>query len=295
MNRWLPAIFIIVGFGVLYPLQRYIDTEMPKSSISEESLYFTSGKQIKQMSLGLDALTADIYWIRTVQYFGRKVIENGQPQSFGNTGTIKMQLLAPLLKIITELDPHHIPAYRFGAIFLPERDMNAAIELLNKGIEENPNEWRLYQDLGYIYWQNQEYQKAADAYERGSELPQAPWWMRDLVGYLRIKGGSREAARAIFERYVDSDDPKIREQAVARLNQLVSLDELDLINPILARYKQETGTCPDTLRMFAAKFKSLGLTLNKDYLPVDPWGFAYKLDPVNCKATIADESWVPRE
>ena len=33
------------------------------------------------MSLGLEAFVADIYWIRTVQYFGRKLIESGQPMS----------------------------------------------------------------------------------------------------------------------------------------------------------------------------------------------------------------------
>ena len=31
--------------------------------------------------------------------------------------------------------------------------MPAMIALLEKGIGENPDEWRLYQDIGYIYWQ----------------------------------------------------------------------------------------------------------------------------------------------
>ena len=153
LGRVLPASVLVVGMGLLYPMQRWIDKTSPRASVSEETLFLSSGKSIKKMSLGLDGLAADIYWIRTVQYFGRKLIESDKPLSAGATKDIRMDLLAPLLNIVVTLDPQHVPAYRFGAIFLPERDLPAAIALVEKGISENPNEWRLYQDLGYIYWQ----------------------------------------------------------------------------------------------------------------------------------------------
>ncbi len=295
MNRILPIICIIVGLGLLYPMQRWMDEQEPKSPLGEETLYFSSGQKIKKMSLGLEALTADIYWIRTVQYFGNKLMESGQPLSVNSTRNIKMELLAPLLNVITDLDPHHIPAYRFGAIFLPERDLPAAVALLEKGIRENPDQWRLYQDIGYIYWQAKDYDKAAEAYERGGQIPGSAWWMRDLAGFMRIKGGSREAARAVYEKYLDSDDQKIRDQANARLKQLAALDELDVINVLLARYKQETGRCPDNLKIFAGRLKSAGFALNENSLPVDPDGFAYVIEGADCQANTALESTIPRE
>jgi hypothetical protein len=232
---------IFLGLALLYPLQRNIDSSTPVQPVDEE-LFLTSGKTIKRMSLGLEALAADIYWIRTVQYFGRKVIDSGKPISSGATKDIRMDLLAPLLKIIVTLDPKYIPAYRFGAIFLPERDMPAAIDLLETGVNENPNEWRLYQDIGYIYWQagnaasGEEqalsYARSAEWFERGGKVPNAPWWMSDLAGLMNIKGGSREAARAVYSTYLTSDDQNVRAQAVDRLKQMRSLDELEAINAV---------------------------------------------------------------
>jgi tetratricopeptide (TPR) repeat protein len=295
MKPHLPVLFLVVGLSLLYPMQRWIDSSMPRDVISEESLYFASGEKIKKMSLGLDAMVADIYWIRTVQYFGRKVIDSGQPLSSNVSKNIKMELLAPLLDITVTIDPHHIPAYRFGAIFLPERDMTAAVNLLERGIKENPQAWRLYQDIAYIYWQAGDYAQAADWYERGGQIKEAAWWMRDLAGFMRLKGGSREVAWAIYSQYAESEDPQIRQQAISRLKQLHAVNELDVINALLAEYKKEKGHCAENLKPFATKLRAAKINLNHEGLPVDSEGFAYFLDIVNCKADVAYESPIPRQ
>ena len=302
-NRTL-VFSILIGLTVLYPLQRSIDSSTPVQQTAE-MLYMSSGKTIKRMSFGLEALVADIYWIRTVQYFGQKILDSGKPISSGATKDIRMDLLAPLLKIVVTLDPKHITAYRFGAIFLPERDMQAAIALLENGVDENPNEWRLYQDLGYIYWQagnaasGEEqalsYARSAEWFEKGGSVPNAPWWMSDLAGLMNIKGGSREAARAVYSTYLISDDQNVRAQAIDRLKQLRSLDELDAINTVLARYKEQTGSCPSDIRVLASRFRAVNLTVAQaELVPVDPDGFAYTYDPANCKAELASYSTVPR-
>src|ERR1051325_3728853 len=182
MRKSIPIAILVVGLGLLYPLQRHLDGVTPQEVVSDETLYL-SGDTVKRLSLGMEGLAADVYWIRTVQYFGGKLMDSGQPLSAAASANIRMDLLAPLLNIVVTLDPHHLPAYRFGAIFLPERDLPAAIALLEKGIHENPNQWRLYQDLGYIYWQagndaegelrDTYYAKAADWYEKGSQVPGA--------------------------------------------------------------------------------------------------------------------------
>jgi len=303
-GRLLTISILVLALGSLYPLQRWIDNASPSLPISEETLFLSSGKSIKQMSLGLNALAADLYWIRTVQYFGRKVIDSGVPLSAAATKDLRMDLLAPLLDIVVTLDPQHMPAYRFGAIFLPERDMPAAIALVEKGIEQNPNEWRLYQDLGYIYWQagnaaapeeqNDYYSKSASWFDNGGTVSGAPWWMRDLGGLMRIKGGSRDAARAIYSMYLTSDDPNIKAQAVERMKQLRSLDEVDAINSLIARYKEQKRECPSNLRVFAAVLQSINLTIDERGLPVDPDGFEYAYDPQKCKAELASESTISR-
>ena len=80
-RRVIPTLILVLGLGLLYPMQRSIDQTSPRATISDEALFFSSGKNIKKMSLGLEALAADIYWIRTVQYFGRKLIDSGKPLS----------------------------------------------------------------------------------------------------------------------------------------------------------------------------------------------------------------------
>ena len=315
-NRILPILILLAGLGLLYPMQRWIDKTVPREAISEESLYLTSGDKIKKMSLGLDGIVADIYWIRTVQYFGDKLIQLDAPLTMNTTKNIRMDLLAPFLKIIVDLDPQHISAYRFGAIFLPERDLPAAIALLERGIQENPESWRLYQDLGYIYWQSGDYEKAAEYYERGGQLPGAAWWMRDMAGFMRIKGGSRETARAVYLTYTESEDPQIRKQAVLRLEQLAALDELDILNAFMNCYKEQTGRCPENFRVIVAELRKnsldeclsskLNLSLkelqerkrnlhiNNELQFIDPEGVVYELDEKNCKVDLAFDSPIPR-
>lgn len=303
MKRAIAAAIVIIGLALVYSIQRHIDSMTPREVISDETVYL-SGTAVKRLSLGLEGLAADLYWIRTVQYFGGKLIASGQPLSAAASENLRMDLLAPLLDIVVTLDPHHMPAYRFGAIFLPERDLGAAIALLEKGIRDNPNEWRLYQDLGYINWQagnrtsgNERasyYAKAAEWYRRGSEVPGAMWWMRDLSGYMKIAGGSREAAYAIYSSYLNSDDENIRKQATLRLKQIQALTEVDAINELLERQRALTGACPTELRQLAPRLRAMKLTLNEAHEPVDPDGIPYQFSPDKCRVELAWNSLIPR-
>src|SRR5262245_17220556 len=111
MRGWKTAVVMVLGFALLYPMQRWIDSHVKRPSAADDVLYLPSGQTIKKMSLGFSPLVADIYWIRTVQYFGRKLVDSDKPLSAA-TKDIDMPLLVPLLDIVTTLDPHHKAAYR---------------------------------------------------------------------------------------------------------------------------------------------------------------------------------------
>lgn len=111
---------------------------------------------------------------------------------------------------------------------------------------------------------------------------------------MRIKGGSRDAARAIYSTYLASDDPNIKAQAVERMKQLRSLDEVDAINSLIARYKEQKGECPSNLKVFAALLQSIKMNIDERGFPVDPDGFEYAYDPQKCKAELASESTIAR-
>lgn len=287
-----PVLVILLGIGVLYPMQRLMDNTYPHEVIGDETLYLSSGKTIKKLSVGLDALVGDIYWIRTVQYFGGKLLAAQGVAT--DTSKIRMDLLAPLLNIVVTLDPHDVAPYRFGALFLPDRYPNQAVALLKDGIENNPNAWRLYQDLGYIYWHQGQYEEAAAVYDKGSTLPGARYWMHDLAGLMRIRGGTRDAARNIYIQYLDSDDKNIRVQAEKRLTQLDALDQMDFLNAVLAAYVRKFGSCPKDLSAIAREAASRRIKLDPQYHPVDPLGFPYALNAAECKVELALNSEIPR-
>src|SRR5438067_10289940 len=145
---------------------RQLDRMRPHATL-EEILYVPSPAVLDRLSLGYNALLADSYWTRVVQYFGSKHVAN----------SMEYRLLYPLLDIATRLDPRLIPAYDFGSVFLAQRapagagDPRGAVALLSRGIQENPKEWRLYQDLGFIYYvELKDYLAAGKAFRQGAMI-----------------------------------------------------------------------------------------------------------------------------
>jgi hypothetical protein len=111
---------------------------------------------------------------------------------------------------------------------------------------------------------------------------------------MRIKGGGRDAARLIYEGYLSSDDRNISAQAVDRLKQLRSLDDLDVINSVLLKWKERNGSCPSDLRVIAPTLRSINISVDDDSMPVDPDGFPYTFDASSCEAKLAMRSSIPR-
>ena len=143
-------------------------------SYSDEDLDL-QGKRLKDYSLGAEGLLADWYWMRSLQYVGDKIVRSTDANiNLDDLNSLNPRLLYPLLDNATDLDPKFINAFVYGAVVLPTIDADQAVKLTEKGIANNPDEWRLYQYLGFIYWKLKQYDKAADVYERGSKIPGAP-------------------------------------------------------------------------------------------------------------------------
>jgi len=210
MKRLLWPISLIVFLAASVIAQNWMDAQRRIPLTVQETLYVSSGEALKRASIGFDGLMADIYWIRTLLYFGEKFErQRGENQYFDVS---KLELLEPMLNITVELDPKHIAAYSFGAVFLPEINAESATRFVERGIRNNPDEWRLYQNLGFVQWRRNRFREAAEAYDRGAKLPGAPAWMQTMPALMLAKGGDRETAREIFLRlYAESDDPFIKQ------------------------------------------------------------------------------------
>jgi tetratricopeptide (TPR) repeat protein len=265
---WIAALGVPLLLLSLYPLQHRI-TEKKDSIEQQQELLLRSGKLLKRMSLGYDSLLADIYWTRTVQYNGG-VIARGA-NDFG--------LLAPLLDVTTDLDPRLDVAYRYGAIFLSEKvpagagRPDQAIALVRKGIAANPSNWRLYYDLGFVYyWYLRDYQQAAQTFWEGSKVPGAMPWMSAMAAHIADSGGSRETSRFMWSQiYESSQDITIRANALAHLQALRTLDDLDALTNFAETYKKRTGHAPTSMQDLVNAHIILGI-------PQDPGGYPYIFD-----------------
>jgi tetratricopeptide (TPR) repeat protein len=248
-------------------LLRQVD-RLRSGATLQEVLYISSPQALKRLSLGYDGLLADIYWTRAVQYFGSKHFAGAQ----------HYDLLAPLLEITTALDPHLVVAYEFGANFLAPQPPNGAgqpqraIELSEFGIRNNPDEWRLYYDLGFIYYMElKDYKGAADAFARGSRVSNAHPFLGVMAAQMAQHSGELRMAQMMWSTtYQSTQDRNVRANAAAHLRALQVEEDVTHLENLVAAYRAKTGRLPDGF----SDLQAAGLLHE---IPVDPFGHTYLL------------------
>jgi tetratricopeptide (TPR) repeat protein len=246
-------------------LLRSIDRQRTGATL-EEVLYISSPKLLKHLSLGYDGLLADVYWTRAVQYFGDHL----------DKGAEHYDLLAPLLEITTTLDPHLLVAYEYGSNFLaanggqPQR----AIQLVEFGIHNNPNQWHLYYDLGFIYYlEFKDYAKASESFVRGTRVPDAHPFLKILAAQMAGRGGDVQTARMLWTTtFQTTKDRDIRGNAMAHLRALQVDEDVTILEKLVTQYRDKTGHLPGSFSDIEAANLMRGT-------PVDPAGHPYKLMP----------------
>lgn len=208
------------------------------------------GEKLKGYAFGFEGLIADWYWMRSLQYIGGKFVKaSDRTISLDDLKPLNPRLLYPLLDNATTLDPNFLTVYYYGAIVLPAIDPKEAIAIAEKGIRNNPSEWRLYHYLGFIHWRLGEYSKAAEVYEKGSRIEGAPPFMTLMVAKLKSDAGSRDTAREIYRQvYEQARDSQSKRNAELRLLQLDSLDERDAIGEAISEFREANGRCPSGWR-----------------------------------------------
>lgn len=246
---------------------QYLEHIRPTATL-EEVLYVPSPKLLNKMSLGYGTLIADIYWTRAVQYFG----------SHHKRGAMEYKLLQPLLDIATTLDPKLLPAYDFGSLFLAQQppagagEPVQAAELLQRGIQNNPKEWRLYEDLGFIYYMElKDYQKAGQTFEQASKIPGAHPFLKIMAARTLAMGGNSQTSRMLWQSlFENTDDQTIRDNAIKHLRALAVDEDITALEPVVQKYHERAGHWP-------ASFSELVDTQYLAAIPRDPLGHPYQL------------------
>ena len=265
--NWIAGLLLATGLLGSVAAVRQQD-QVRTAATLQEVLYVTSPKTLKRMSLGYTGLVADLYWTRAVQYFG----------SNHHVDARRYDLLAPLLDLTTQMDPKLLVAYEFGASFLaPTPPAGAgmpdkAVELVERGIQANPNEWRLYHSLGFIHYiERKDYAAAADAFGRGSKVPNAHPWLRLLAARMAQNAGNSETARMMWAATYDtSQDKMVKANAAAHLRALQVESDVDGLEKIVAIFQERNHRLPAGFHELTQQNLLLGT-------PLDPLGQPYVL------------------
>ena len=265
----------------------------PDPNAIDESLY-VNGKTARRISLGFNGLAADWYWMRSLQYVGKKILSQPGEVALDDLSKLNLKLLAPLLDTATTLDPEFLDPYEYAAIVLPAVDVQEAIRITQKGIAANPNAWRLYQHLGYIYWQQGDYQAASEIYGRGAQIPGAPPWMLAMKAKMTADGGGRNTAREIYTRmFEESADEQVKDMARKHLWLLDSLDQRDVLKKVMHAFRDKTGRCPASWTELREVFRVLSIPVDAAGSPLDPSGVPYVLTAGACDVQLNPKSEVP--
>ena len=267
-NKSITILLLLVlplGFTGIWRLQHSIDPQLEALHEEQDEVVLGSGKVMKALSLEYAPLMAEIYWTRVVQYYGSR-----------HERADRLDSLWPLLDLATTLDPNLLPAYRFGSTFLAEAkpagagQPEKAIELIQRGIKENPEYWRLYQDLGNVYYfALKDNEKASKAYLDGSNVAGAASWMKLMAARIVERGDTRDTSRYLWtEIFQSSQDPSIKENAKVHLILLKVDDDLDQLNALLDEFAKKAGRRAENMRDLI----DVGMLPG---LPGDPEGFAY--------------------
>jgi hypothetical protein len=263
------SVLLVICLAGSVLLLRQVDQQRTGATL-EEVLFISSPTLLKRMSLGYEGLLADIYWTRAVQYFGDRLTR----------GSEHFDLLAPLLEITTALDPQLMVAYEYGSNFLapkipggagqPER----AIKLAEFGIRNNPNEWHLYYDLGFIYYMDVgDYENAEKAFADGARVPHAHQIMSIMAAKMAEHAGNIQTARLMWvTTYQTTLDKNVKANAIAHLRALQVDEDVTNLENAVSFFRKKTGHLPQSFAELEAANLLRGI-------PVDPIGHTYKLMP----------------
>lgn len=150
------------------------------NSGSRKQILIPTQQAVRLYSLGFDRLLADYFWLSLIGYLGES-----SKRRFDH-----YELTDRYIELITGLDPHFLDAYWFGTFVIggDQRNPRRAAEILDNGIESNPESWSLPFIAGinqYLYAGNEV--AAAKYYRIAANYPDAPAWLLRQAEILEAK------------------------------------------------------------------------------------------------------------
>lgn len=245
----------------------------PGRRSADALLYLPNGRYLKVLSLGQAPLAADLVYLWAIQYYsdyGREDRFRYVKHVFGD--------------VIAELDPHYVDAYGLGALILTVEagDLEAGLELLDKGFAKNPDRWILPYLAAWECHRAGQYQRAARYFEASARVPGAPSLVRRMQAGMMARAGDLTAALRLWRELRDdpASDELTRSIATRQVRDLQVRLDTAALEAAVREYERRAGKPP-------ARLDDLVRAGILRSLPADPDGRPYVYDRRSRKVTSA--------
>jgi len=220
-------------------------------------------------------IVADYYWLRSVEYFGRRDAHEAQ-----------YPLLGPLLERSLRLDPHFFkPAYVSGTILNAEQDqLETSYRLLVDAMKYNPHRWELPFIAGFnAYMYQNEPQTALPLLQKAASLPGCPPRVQQIAAKLSVETAQPEIGLALIESMMETvTDPELLQTYEERRRQLLLEVELKALNRALQFFVSEYERQPASIEEL---MRAMG---NPNPEAKDPLGGTYSLNEAGLIETTSE-------
>lgn len=211
-----------------------------------------SPEQLLVAIAGFREFIAGILWVRADGFFHS-----------GNYDAV-----LPILRLVTWLDPHNLDVYATGAWHMgynftdeaqrsDRRYIPLALKFLEEGIENNPNVWDLYFEMGWMYFHKiQDPVSAVYWLKKANEFPDVVPARRHILAHAQFKAGMFNDAVATWGQLLtQAEKTRTKDRESHNLYDARQNNFHDTMLDILRRYGPEPTTQPPLDMQFDATVK----------------------------------------
>ncbi len=273
-QRLLIFLFIVAASTVMVFLQENLDYKAKqREQYYDQVIYLPNPEYADIVALGYQNVLADYLHLWSIQFFSDK------------TDVGRFNVIYNVFDFITELDPRYIEAYRIGSIMMVkdvytfqknEKGRDWALKLLDKGIENNPDDWILPFEAAISAHFDFKDPKLAEKYYRkalsSDKLPEVyRKRIRTAIGSTMESFNKQDALSYWYDLWQNAEDEVVKNIAYAHFYDLKIDMDLDFFDRAISSYKKKYGVRPGKLQELIRK-KIVPA------MPYDPNGLPYKYD-----------------
>jgi hypothetical protein len=255
---------LVLGIGAVGLLQQQVDANR-EADLSDELLYLPNEKLLDHFTVGQQGLVADLLWLQCIQYTAQEF-----------RGDFKFTWLNQMCDNIVRLDPYFVDVYRWGGQFLAmlKYDSDASIDLMKRGVPDNPDSWELPFEIARTYILNRNDELAGAHYlAMAATTGDPPPFIVDWAKNLQSMHGLFDAKRRMWTDILEnSEDDNMRELAKRRLIEVDLAEFVQQLNDTGAIYEERTGNRPTSFEDLV----NAGLVQGQ--MPDDPLGGSFFVD-----------------